>query len=58
MVIVSASSFFKTNQTLLQWTIHAVVIAGIFSEVVTKLLPRPTIKMPALPVTSSPEEAP
>jgi hypothetical protein len=52
VVIVSAAPFINADQTLLQWTIHAVVVAGIFSEIAAKLLPRPTIKMSSLPMAS------
>jgi hypothetical protein len=45
VVIVSASPLLDTDHTLFQRTIHAVIIGGILSEVIAKLLPKPTIKI-------------
>jgi hypothetical protein len=56
VVIVSAASFFPLDPSVMHWIIHAVLFAGILTDILAKLLPKPTIRVPALPA-APPKEA-
>jgi hypothetical protein len=49
VVIISAANFFPLDPTITHWIIHAVLLAGILTDIFAKLLPKPTIKLPLLP---------
>jgi hypothetical protein len=56
VVIVSAAGFFPLDPVVMHWIIHAVLFAGILTDILAKLLPKPTIRVPALP-EAPPKEA-